>query len=48
MWGVRFPASQREAIDAWAKAHALTRAEAIRRLVQCALNAPKKPDETQD
>lgn len=33
MWGVRFPADQREVIDAWAKENSITRAEAIRRLV---------------
>lgn len=34
MWGIRFPVDQREAIDAWAETNGVTRAEAIRRLIQ--------------
>jgi len=33
MWGIRFPADQRAAINAWAEANGVTRAEAIRRLI---------------
>lgn len=33
MWGIRFPAAQRTAIDAYAADHGISRAEAIRRLV---------------
>jgi hypothetical protein len=34
MWGVRFPASLREQIEAFAAGAGLNRAEAIRRLVE--------------
>lgn len=37
MWGIRFPAAQRTAIDAYAAAHGISRAEAIRRLIGQAL-----------
>lgn len=47
MWGVRFPAHLRDVIDAWAKSHDLTRAEAIRRLTQLGLDAEKDKDSFQ-
>lgn len=38
MWGIRFPAAQRTEIDAYAADHDISRAEAIRRLVDLGLN----------
>jgi len=37
MWGIRFAAAQRTAIDAYAADHGISRAEAIRRLIGQAL-----------
>ncbi|MFT8612880.1 MAG: hypothetical protein ABF812_16150 [Gluconobacter cerinus] len=39
MWGIRFTEEQREAIQHYAKTHKVTKAEAIRRLIQIALEA---------
>jgi len=39
MWGVRFTADQRLKIEAFSDAHAITRADAIRRLVDKGLEA---------
>lgn len=39
MWGIRFPEEQREAIQHYAKIHKVTKAEAVRRLIQIALKA---------
>lgn len=42
MWGIRFPETQRQAIDNYAVIHRLTRAEAVRRLVEMGLQAAQK------
>lgn len=42
MWGIRFAADQREAIQEYAKIHQVTKAEAVRRLIQIALDADKE------
>jgi hypothetical protein len=39
MWGIRFPAAQREAIDAYAAEAGTSRAKAVRQLVERGLSA---------